>query len=99
MRTDTIEAVGIDGDGSLWVEPTSATFPLIYREAMEVYWDAERLRLYTPKPREWAHGAWFKQIRDAARQQGVELQLGPATTWSDIDPEMQQTMQTDSASE
>jgi Integron Cassette Protein Hfx_Cass5 len=98
MRTDTIEAVGIDGGGSLWVKPTSATFPLIYREAMEVHWDAERLRLYSPKPREWSYGVWFKQIRDAAREQGVELQLGPSTTWSGVDPELQQTMKADSGS-
>ncbi|WP_310496823.1 hypothetical protein [Sandarakinorhabdus sp.] len=90
MLTDTIEAVGIDEGGSLWVKPAAATFPLIYREAMEVHWDAERLRLYSPKPREWSYGAWFKQIRAAAREQGVELQLGPATTWSGIDPELQQ---------
>ncbi len=89
MRTDTIEAVGIDEGGSLWVKPAAATFPLIYREAMEVHWDAERLRLYSPKPREWSYGAWFRQIRDAAREQGVELQLGPATSWSGIDPELQ----------
>lgn len=86
MRTDPIEAVGIDEGGSLWVKPAAATFPLIYREAMEVHWDAERRRLYSPKPREWSYAAWFKQITDAAREQGVELQLGPATTWTGVDP-------------
>ncbi len=90
MRTDTIEAVGIDEGGSLWVKPAAATFPLVYREAMGVHWDAERLRLYSPTPREWSYCAWFKQIKDAAREQGVELQFGPATTWSGIDPELQQ---------
>ena len=92
MRTDIIEAVGIDEGGSLWVKPTAATFPLIYREAMEVHWDAERLRLYSPKPREWSYTTWFKQIRDAARQHGVDLQLGLATTWSGIDPKLQQAL-------
>ena len=90
MRTDTIEAVGIDEGGSLWVKPAAATFPLIYREAMEVHWDAERLRLYSPKPRDWSYCAWFTKIKDAAREQGVELQLGPATMWSGIDPELKQ---------
>lgn len=98
MRTDTIEAVGIDDDGSLWVKPGVATFPLIYREAMEVHWDAERLCLYSPKPREWSYCAWFNQIKDAAREQGVELRLGQATTWSGIDPELQQAMKADSES-
>lgn len=31
MRTDTIEAVGIDAGGSLWAKPAAASFPLIYR--------------------------------------------------------------------
>lgn len=52
MRTDTIVAVGIDEDGSLWVRPATATFPYIYREAMGVHWDAGRRRLFSPKPRE-----------------------------------------------
>jgi hypothetical protein len=60
MQTDTIEAIGIDESGSLWVKPAVATFPHIYREAMEVYWDAERLCLYSPEPREWSYAAWFK---------------------------------------
>jgi hypothetical protein len=92
MRSDPIEAVGIDEGGSLWVKPAEATFPLIYREAMEVHWDAERLRLYSPKAREWSYCAWFKQIKAAAREQGVDLQLGQATTWSGIDPELRRAM-------
>lgn len=92
MLTDAIEALGIDEGGSLWVKPAAATFPLIYREAMEVHWDAERLRLYSPPPREWSYCAWFKQIKDAAREQGVELQLGSATMWSGIDSELQRAI-------
>ena len=92
MRTDTIEAVGIDEGGSLWVKPAMATFPYIYREAMAVHWDAGRLRLYGPKPREWSYAAWFEQIRDAARQQGVELELGQTTSWTGIGPELQQAI-------
>ncbi|MCX5514208.1 hypothetical protein C3941_24820 [Kaistia algarum] len=95
MRTDTIEAVGIDDRGSLWVKPTTATFPFIYREAMEVRWDADRLRLYGPKPREWPYVAWFKQIRVAAREHGVELKLGPTTLWSGIDPDLQRAIASD----
>src|SRR5258708_1022645 len=92
MRTDAIEAVGIDEDGTLWVKAATTAFPLIYREAKEVYWDAECLRLYSPRPREWSYAAWFKQIRDAAREQGVVLKLGPATAWSGIGPELQQAL-------
>lgn len=88
MRTDAIEAVGIDESGSLWVKPATATFPYIYREAMQVHWDAERLRLYSPNPREWSYVEWFKRIRDAAREHGVELALEKTTSWSGIDPEL-----------
>ena len=98
MRADTIAAVGIDDGGSLWVKPATATFPYIYREAMEVHWDAERLRLYGPKPREWSYVRWFKQIRDAAREQGVQLEVGPTTSWTGIDPELWQAMTDDELS-
>lgn len=92
MQTDMIEAVGIDESGSLWVKPATATFPYIYREAMGVHWDAERLCLYSPKPREWSYAAWFRQIRDAAREQGFDLRLGPATAWSGGAAELQQAL-------
>jgi hypothetical protein len=98
MRADTIAAVGIDDGGSLWVKPATATFPYIYREAMEVHWDAERLRLYSPKPREWSYVRWFKQIRDAAREQGVQLEVGRTTSWAGIDPELWQAMTDDELS-
>jgi hypothetical protein len=64
MLRDSIEALGIAPDGSPWVRPANATFPYIYREAMEVHWDADRRCLYGPKPREWSYIDWFKQIRD-----------------------------------
>lgn len=92
MIADTIEAIGIDAEGSLWVKPATARFPHIYREAMEVFWDAERLCLYGPKPREWSYVRWFERIRIAAYEQGVALKLGPATAWSGIDPELRQAI-------
>lgn len=85
MEVDLIEALGLDESGSLWVKPTTSTFPYIYREAMEVGWDPERLCLFSPKPREWSYPRWFQQIRAAARQQGAYLRLGPTTRWSNID--------------
>jgi hypothetical protein len=92
MRTDVIEAVGVEDDGSLWVKPATATFPYIYREAMEIHWDAERLRLYSPTPREWSHVDWFKQIRNAARIQGVRLTLEQTTSWLNVDADLQQAI-------
>lgn len=88
MRTDTIQEVGIDQKGSLWVKPTTATFPYIYREAMEVHWDADRRCLYGPTPREASYLTWFKQIVCGAQYQGVELELKPETRWSGIDDEL-----------
>ncbi len=92
MRTDTIEAVGIDERGSLWVKPATAAFAHIYREAMEVHWDAERGCLYSPKPREWSYVDWFRQIIRAVHYQGFELALKQSTLWSGITPELQQAI-------
>ncbi|MCB4769017.1 hypothetical protein LGR54_10410 [Ancylobacter sp. Lp-2] len=94
MQTDAIEAIGIDDGGSLWVKPATAAFPFMYREAMEVHWDAERACLYGPKPRERTYAAWFGQIGDAAREQGVDLRLVPETAWTGIDPELRQAIVT-----
>jgi len=92
LRTDEVEAIGIDERGSLWVKPATATFPHIHLEAMQVRWDAARRRLCSPPPRDWSYLDWFKQIRTAAREQGVELRLGPATAWSGIEPDMRQAI-------
>ena len=88
MRIDRIAAVGIGYDGSLWVKPATEVFPQIYREGMEVSWDSVRLCLYSPKPREWSYLVWFVQIRDAARAQGVNLEVGPTTLWTEIAPDL-----------
>ncbi len=93
MQTDDIEAVGIDNARSLWVKPATATFPYIYREAMEVQWDPKRVCLYSPKPREWSYIDWFAQIRAAALNQGVDLRIGPATAWIGVDPELRRSFE------
>jgi hypothetical protein len=92
MKVDMIEAIGIDDSGSLWVKPATCTFRSIYREAMEVHWDPERLCLFAPKPREWSYCDWFRQIKAAASEQGVDLWLTPATRWSNIDVDLQSKM-------
>lgn len=92
MLADEIEAIGIDGQGTLWVKPATATFPYIYREAMEVQWDSERGCLYSPKPREWSYLNWFRQIVAAARAQGVDLTIGTRISWSNIDPELERNI-------
>ncbi|MEJ1959881.1 MAG: hypothetical protein WDM70_11045, partial [Nitrosomonadales bacterium] len=50
MHIDGIKEVGIDHEGRLYVTPKSKTFPMIYREAMEVHWDVKGRYLYAPPP-------------------------------------------------
>ncbi|MFD1218131.1 hypothetical protein [Microbulbifer celer] len=38
---DKIKEIGIDGEGRLYLKPAVETFPMIYREAMEVHWSSE----------------------------------------------------------
>jgi hypothetical protein len=85
MRQDTIAKIEIDAEGKLYIVPVSSSFPYIYREAMEVRWDAERRSLYSPKPRDWSYCRWLQQIVAAAREQGVSLSFSPTTEWLNID--------------
>lgn len=60
MRHDEIKEVVIDDTGSLYVVQSTATFPNIYREAMQVGWNQKENRLFSPKPREWTYLQWFQ---------------------------------------
>jgi len=93
MRVDQISSIGIDDQDSLWVKPSTSAFPYIYREAVEVKWDPERLCLFGPKPREWSHLDWFKRIKAAAREQGVELITAPTTQWSNIGSQLRHSIE------
>jgi hypothetical protein len=85
VRRDGIAAVAVDDSGRLHVYPRTETFPYIWREAMEVYWDVTRNSLHSPVPREWSHADWFVQLLEAARQQGVHLAVDTRTEWRNID--------------
>ena len=85
MERVTISQVEIDGDGQLHVVPADRSFAYIYREGMEVQWDAARTSLHSPKPREWSYARWFKQILAAARAQDCQLELSSNTRWLNID--------------
>ena len=84
MKTDLISMVEIDAEGRLHLVPESCSFPYIYREAMEVHWDTERCSLYSPKPRKWDYERWFSQILEAAKEQGVDLNITETTRWRNI---------------
>ena len=76
------------------MRPATATFPYIYREAIEVHWDEQRSCLYGPKPSNWSYIDWFIRIRHAAREQGVTLIIGPATSWSNIGGKLENSIRT-----
>lgn len=85
MAQDTIEEVGIDKEGRLYVRPSTLSFEYIWRAAMEVNWDGSKRRLFGPKPREWTYVDWFKQIvAAAADEHGTTLRLSADTKWSNI---------------
>lgn len=75
MKSDLIEEVRIGADGRLHVKPASARFPQMWREAMEVHWDADAGTLHSPVPREWSYARWFQQILAAAKEQGCAAAL------------------------
>ncbi len=85
MMQDTIQEVGIDEEGRLYVRPFRSSFEHIGRAAMEVNWDAPNRRLFGPKPREWRYVDWFKQIVAApADEYGTTLSLTADTIWSNV---------------
>lgn len=84
MTQEQIAEVRIDEEGRLCVVTTSASFPYIYREAMEVHWNDDGRFLYSPKPREWSYARWFQQILAAAREQDSALRLTSTTKWSRV---------------
>jgi hypothetical protein len=84
MQRDCIAEVGIDGERRLFVRPGKAKFPHIYREAMDVHWDASRGVLHSPAPRDWSYIRWFQQIIAAAAEQSYDLRLAHSTLWSNV---------------
>ncbi|GAB2711042.1 hypothetical protein GCM10011495_25880 [Hymenobacter frigidus] len=93
MRTDSIEEIGIDGNGRLFVKPLNLRFPMIWRSGAEVHWDAKYLFLYSPKPREWSYLDWYKHIIAVAMEGDggyCELSITGTTLWTNVPAELQQ---------
>ena len=88
MIAEEILSIGIDDRGSLWVKPALSTFPMIYREAMEIGWDSNHSVLFCPKPLKWDYVRWFRQVLTCAHLQGVGLTPTPQTVWINIDQEL-----------
>ena len=88
MSLDQIIEIGIDSEERLYVKPETKSFPYIYREAMEVHWNKDKLYLYGAKPRQWNYLNWFVQILNAAKQQGCELKLGDNCRWANVSKDL-----------
>lgn len=94
MTQDAIAEVGIDEEGRLYVRPSTTSFEMVWRAAMEVHWDASRRRLFGPKPREWTYVDWFSQILAAAADGCTQLRLTPDTDWSNVPDSLRAEIET-----
>lgn len=90
MEADTITEIAIDEKERLCIKPSSATYPMIYREAAEVHWDQGGRFLYSPKPREWSYFDWFTHILKIADPEAKELRITERTEWRSIPPELKE---------
>ena len=85
VAREPIAEVGIDANGSMFVRPRRRAFDQVYRAAMQVQWDAEHRRLFSPAPQKWSYLDWFQQIVSAvADEYGDTLIVGAKTRWSNI---------------
>ena len=87
-QPDLIIEIGIDTKERLYVKPENESYPMIYREAAEVHWDAEGRFLYSPKPREWSYFDWFTQILGVADPSTDSLMISEETKWKEIPEEL-----------
>ncbi|MGX5200368.1 hypothetical protein [Aliikangiella sp. IMCC44632] len=86
---DLIEEIGINEEERLYLKPATESFPMIYREAMEVHWNSEHNYLYGAKPRKWGYIEWYQQIIKAAAEQGCKLVFSPNVLWVNVPSELQ----------
>ena len=91
---DLIAEIGIDSEERLFVRPTKKSYPMIYRDAAEVHWDADKGVLYSPKPREWSYTDWFKHILCVADPSCDGLYLNGQTKWSQIPQPLRSEIET-----
>ncbi len=90
MHSDPIAEVAIDGEGRLRVVPLSNTYPMIYREGVEVHWNSAGRFLFSPRPREWSYLHWFKHIIVVAGG----LALSHETKWTNVPDELRREAET-----
>ena len=85
MKQDKINRIEIDTEGKMFIYPMESKFPMIYRSAAEIHWDADKNAVYSPAPREWTYLTWFKHIVDLIDKE-ADIQLYPTvqTEWVNI---------------
>jgi len=88
MPADAILEIGIDEQERLYVRPATRTYTMIYREAVEVNWDAKRRVLFSPKPREWTYLKWFSHIISTADPCASDLTITSETQWHNISEDL-----------
>ena len=84
MTIDSIAEVGIDEKRQLFARPSTAAFPYIYREAVDIHWEPNRAYLHATEPRDWTYLQCFQAIIGAAALQGYDLQLTTSTAWTNV---------------
>ena len=85
MKKDKIVRIEIDADGKLLIQPGKSKFPMIYRTAAEIHWDADKNAIYSPAPREWTYFKWFNHIVDSIEKEAnIQLQLTDQTKWVNV---------------
>ena len=89
MESDEIIEIGIDAEERLYVKPSIAKFPMMYREAIEVHWNESGGYLYGAQPRKWSYIDWYKHIVSGASMQGFELRQTNKMRWVNIPAELQ----------
>ena len=93
MEIDEISEIGIDKNERLYIKPSKSSFPMIYREAMEIGWDKGGGFLFSPKSRKWGYSDWYQQIIKGASSQGTSLRLSNSTMWVNVDSNLQKQIQ------
>ena len=92
VESDQIAEIGIDEQQRLYLQPSTLSVPIIYREAADVHWDAERRRLHSSPPRKWTYLQWFRHILNTVGPQR-ELRFTPATKWVNVPPELRREIE------
>ena len=98
MKTEEIAKVSIRENGEMFLILRSGgkpSYQYIYREAAEVYWDADEKGFKAPAPRTWDHHKWFLHIEQlVASSLGVDLLLTEETGWENVPTELREKLTT-----